>query len=261
MKHIIQIVSLLIVISISNLYSAKDFITNPTSSDGFGAQFQRIIASMVYADIKGKKWRYTPFVQMEHNYDNDPHFLEKKEQFVNIIGNYKLRKKDSIPIQGIAYHAFFDSNIQQCSQSSALKKYKQVFRANKNIHNYFNNNNFNIAIHIRRPNQHDTRKEGADTPDTYFFKTIQMLRTLYASKNPLFHIYSQGSPEQFELFKSSDTILCLNGPVEDAFLSMVLADALVTSQSSLSYTAALLSDGIIYYTPFWHKPLPNWVKI
>lgn len=33
-----------------------------------------------------------------------------------------------------------------------------------------------------------------------------------------------------------------------------LADILIISPSSLSYVAALISDGEIYYKPFWHKP-------
>jgi hypothetical protein len=42
---------------------------------------------------------------------------------------------------------------------------------------------------------------------------------------------------------------------------MVLADILVTGASSFSYTAGLLSEGIVYYIPFWHAPLPHWTPV
>ena len=58
-----------------------------------------------------------------------------------------------------------------------------------------------------------------------------------------------------------DIILHLNESVEDTFTAMVLADILVTSRSSFSYTAAILSEGIVYYMPFWHPPLPGWISV
>jgi len=33
------------------------------------------------------------------------------------------------------------------------------------------------------------------------------------------------------------------------------------SKSSFSYSAALLSTNIVYYIPFWHKTLDNWLTI
>ena len=50
----------------------------------------------------------------------------------------------------------------------------------------------------------------------------------------------------------------INESIEDTFTSLVLADVLVISKSSYSYIAGILSEGIVYYQPFWHSPLPNW---
>jgi len=50
----------------------------------------------------------------------------------------------------------------------------------------------------------------------------------------------------------------LNGDLEKTFHDMVTAKVLVTSKSSLSYAAALLSVNAIYYIPFWMKPLSRW---
>ena len=76
----------------------------------------------------------------------------------------------------------------------------------------------------------------------------------------LFHIYSQGEDKNFEVFKANDTIFHINEDIYSTFISMVVADILVTSASSLSYIAALISDGEIYYKKFWHNPRKEWIK-
>lgn len=244
----------------------KVIITNPRRSDGFGAQFQAIIAAAIYAELNKMDFLYTPFQSMEHNYNNDPDFLVKKESFINFIGNFDTLYEKGIPefpvVSDIDFKAFFDAHIIECAYSKTLQKIKAVFKKNKNIDNFFKNSAFNIAIHIRRPNTHDNRLEGADVPDAVFLKIINQLQNIYAEKNILFHIYSQGEVKDFKSFQNVPNIIFhLNETVEDTFLAMVLANVLVTSPSSLSYTAALLSDGEIFYIPFWHQPLPHWRSI
>jgi hypothetical protein len=235
-------------------------ITNPKLTDGFGAQFQAIISSVIYAELNNYRYVYTPFCSMEHNYFNDTEFLAKKEHLINFIGNFEINT-DTTTYSTTACKAFFDAHVSPCAQSVSLTKIKEIFRANKNSTNDFGNNNLNIVIHIRRHNQHDSRTLGTDTPDKFFMDMIKSLRTVYAKQNPLFHIHSQGNITDFNVFRAPDTVLHLNESIEDTFTAMVLADVLVISQSSFSYTAGLLSDGIVYYIPFWHSPLPHWSSI
>jgi hypothetical protein len=119
---------------------------------------------------------------------------------------------------------------------------------------------FNIAMHVRRPNPDDNRREGTDTPDSFYVNTINVLRnSIYKDRPVNIHIYSQGNEESFAIYQSlGNVILHLNESVEDTFTGMVYADALVTSRSSLSYVAALLSEGDVYYMRFWHPPLKHW---
>ena len=117
-------------------------------------------------------------------------------------------------------------------------------------------------MHVRRPNEEDDRVEGTNTPNEIYLRIIDHLRKTYELQHPLFHIYSQGEESSFkEVFNMSDIVLHLNKPIEVTFPSFVFADILVTSQSSFSYAAALISDHLIYYMPFWHPPLPlpNWI--
>lgn len=243
----------------------QEVFTNPTQSDGFGSQFQSIIAAVIYADLHHRPFVYTPFQSMEHNYDNDPYFIAKKEWLINFIGNFttinEINRSEYTIISGINYKSFVDKHADICARSKALQKVKNIFRANKNRADYFDNNHRHIVIHTRRPNAQDNRIAGTDIPDTLFLQIIEKLRACHAAKKPLFHIYSQGEQQNFEIFASPDVIIHLNDSVEDAFTAMVLADALVISPSSFSYAAALLSEGEIFYIPFWHNPLPHWVSI
>ena len=246
------------------LAQADEIVTNPHRTDGFGSQFQTIIYSVIYAELNNKQYCYTPFVEMEHNYDNDVDFIKKKEKLINFIDNFEINKDLSIQSirRDLDFIAFFEDNLIACANSSSLKKIKKNFLLNKYKEDYFNSKNLNIAVHIRRPNPHDSRILGTNAPDSVYIKIIDLLRELYSSKSPLFHIYSQGNVEAFNnIFNADDIVFHINESIEQSFTALVLADVLVTSTSSFSYTAGILSEGVVYYFPFWHPPLPNWIAI
>jgi len=249
-------------------------MTNPLRGDGFGAQFLTIIFSVIYAELNNLKYYYTPFINLEHNYDGDPDFIQKKETLINFIENFDLNRDPDLQNKVNANHVaryrentvnhlilFFNNNFTACINSNALKRIKYIFKANKTKSTYFDCDRFNIAVHIRRPNPHDSRLDGADTPDELFLNIIQFLSEKYASENPIFHIYSQGDVNQFKLiYNSNDIVFHINESVEDTFTSLVLADVLVTSRSDFSYTAGMISDGIIYSIPYWYPVLPHWIS-
>jgi hypothetical protein len=241
----------------------QEVITNPYREDGFGAQFQAIIYYAIYAELNDKKFVYTPFSIMEHNYNNDEAFLHEKEELINFIENFEVShdmgfQKKFLDFQTSYYH-FFENNLVSCSRSHTLKKIKAIFRENKLRQDYLDPESFNIVVHIRRPNPHDSRIEGADTPNEVYLKVIDELRNTYKAKQPIFHLHSQGNINNFEsIFNANDITLHLNESPEMTFCSMVFADVLVLSKSSFSYTAGILSEGSVYYMPFWHPPFPNW---
>lgn len=241
----------------------EQYVTNFERNDGFGGQFQSLIASVIYAELNAAKFVYTPFKVMAHNYDNDPDFIAKKEWLINFKGNFEINNGSykTLSLNHIDFIRFFEAHIVQCAHSQALKTMKKIFRANKDIKNYFDGRTFNIVLHVRRPNAHDTRIEGADAPDTLFLHVIHRLRVMYGAKSPMFHVFSQGSSENFKAFNAPDVQLHLNDSVEDSFTAMVLADVLVAAASSFSYVAGILSDGAVYYIPFWHTPLPGWISV
>ena len=125
-----------------------------------------------------------------------------------------------------------------------------------------------LAVHIRRPNCDDTRPNGGEEyTNHYYIKSLMTIRETYMKDNAdiriQYHIYSQGNEDKFADFIAHDIIgrdvmLHLNDSNEDTYLGMTLADILVTSASSYSYSAAFFCDGDIYYTKFWHKPCSWW---
>jgi hypothetical protein len=107
-------------------------------------------------------------------------------------------------------------------------------------------------LHLR-----NTPIPGTDIPNTVYIDIINNLKHSY--KNCKIHIYSQGDKKDFNF--DNNIILHLNENIEDTFTDLVYADLLVIAPSSFSYSAALLSNGIVYYTKSYHTPLPGWSMI
>jgi len=277
------------------------YITNISSSDGFGSQFHNIISYILIADVEGYQFIYTPMVSIEHNYNNDSDFIDRMEKLMNI--------KFFFPINDGTYHLnifiddvkrrYIDRDIHKFANAQSLQKIKDIFWKDKN-RDHYRNGSTNVAVHIRRPNLHDNRTYGTDIPNQQYLNVIDKIReTLMAkpsglvprgeistsdysnqlsnlvpkgniliqpqelvpkeNKNILFHIYSQGDIDNFIDFFSEDTILHLDESIENSFIGLVASDILVTSVSAFSYTAALLHDGVVYYMPFVHEPIAEWI--
>jgi len=181
--------------------------TFPIRGDGFGAQFQTIIQSIVIIETAGDNYVHTPIVCMEHNYDKDPNFLSKVEELMNVKDYYFI--KNNKPIEQIVFGSIigrFEENIDYYISSQSMTNLKLIFRNNKK--NYYDNyiNNINVAVHIRRPNCYDNRIEGTDTPDSYYIDIINKIREKYknSNKKPIFHIYSQGKECDFNSYINYD---------------------------------------------------------
>tara|TARA_B100001540_G_C15812121_1_gene645106 strand:+ start:1970 stop:2740 length:771 start_codon:yes stop_codon:yes gene_type:complete len=233
--------------------------------DGFGAQYQQLITAYVVCNIHNERFVYTPREKMEHNYDNDPDFLKQIEDLMNIKNNIENNTNNSAKILDYAQlRQWFEGNIDNACNSEYFKQIRSYFWQNKE-RNIFKNDKINVAVHIRRKNQHDVllghndSVGGRATSDSYYLNIMKIIREKYKDKNLLFHIYSQGNTENFKKYKSGDVKFHINEDICKTFIGLVSADILVTSASSFSYTAALLSDGKIYYKKFWHNPRKHWI--
>ena len=267
-----------------------DYLTI-TAIDGFGSQYQKIIESYIFCKMNNLNFAYTPLNVVEHNYDNDPSFNIKLEKLMNIKDNI-INVNDSMNINYIEYsiqiHKNFSENIDMYCNSVHMQYIKDCFWKNKEKdfftpfriedaqsnrsnpfisapeggilnENWCKNGKTNISIHIRRENVCDRGQAGdrVTTPNEYYLNIMNNIRQQYT--NTQFHIYSQGDIEQFNDLDKADVIFHLNEDIYTTFIGLVAANILVTSPSSLSYTAAMLSDGIVYYRSFWHSPRKEWI--
>lgn len=241
----------------------KKYLYSPEKNDGFGAQYQCIIFTILCAEFNNKEFVYKDIKTICHNYDNNENHVKKLVDFMNLKNNY-------LNINDININDIFESNIDDIycvvenniniytSNNSSMNKIKKCFWENKDK-NHFKNDKINIAVHIRRPNKIDIElNNNRNISDDYYLKIINLIRNDKKDKELLFHIYSQGSIENFECYKNNDVVLHIDEEITSTFTGLVAADKLVTSASSFSYTAALLTDGEVYYLPFWHKPKKEW---
>jgi hypothetical protein len=247
-------------------------ITNVSLSDGFGSQYQHIISCILICIHKKYTFIYTPIQKMEHNYNNDPHFIENIEEFMNLrkffttIEESSEEEKKNMRVFGMDAKYEIDRHVDTYANENALYIIRYMFWENKNKNAIFNHKYTNVVIHIRRHNMHDNRIEGTNTPSHIYMNIIRKIREENPDKKLLFHIHSQGEEHEFEMFRQNngtgeahDIILYLNCDLRESFLQMCAADILVISASSFSYIAAFICEGTVYYIPFWHRPRNTWI--
>jgi len=116
---------------------------------------------------------------------------------------------------------------------------------------------FNIAVHIRAGdimnNEKLINKRFLDI--NYFIKTInESLSIIKTPKKKKIHIFSESKLDSFSKLTNFKNIkFCHNLNQYKTFLHFVYADLLITSKSSFSYKAALISKGIkVSPKNFWH---------
>ena len=239
------------------------YYTPNESYDGFGAQYQRRIQTYIYCNMNNLNFAYNPLRIVEHNYDNDNNYNDKLENLMNLKDNI-TNINDNINYESLNYGLivmpFFEKNIDICCKSEHMNFIKECFWKNKNK-NFFNNNKFNVAIHIRRANHADKGLAGdrATTPNSYYLNIMNNIRNKHKDKDILFHIYSQGNIRNFIDLANDNVMFYINYDIIETFKGLVSAEALVTSPSSLSYVAGLISNGEIYYKKFWHNPKSSWI--
>ena len=268
----------------------KRYYSTIPFDDGLGAQFQRFAWTCIYAEeCEESTFIYRSPEKMAHNYTGEPNYIEKLETLMNMkphYMNYNEARADKT-IDEILTPDFYDifnyveRNIDKCMKSESMARIKKYYWQNKDSvrdrprlyripegdHTYTHH----LAAHIRRPNCDDTRPNGGEEyTNEYYIKSLLTIREKYlkqdSSNRIQFHIYSQGTEDKFANISGHeilgpDIMMHINDSNEDTYLAMTMADILVTSASSYSYSAAFFCNGDIFYTEFWHKPCSWWNKL
>jgi hypothetical protein len=231
-------------------------------SDGFGAQYQSIIETILYCRNNNMDYLYSPFVSVEHNYDNDPTFCDKLENLMNLKDNIQNNNTQLHTTELGISHVFnaVEPWLDFYCNSDTMSFIKECFWKNKD-RDHFKNNKFNVAVQIRRENAHDRgcAWDRITTPNNYYLDVMNIIREKYKHTPIQFHIYSHGDINNFTELIQDDVEMHIDEDLISTFIGLVAADILITSTSSFSYVAALLSDGIVYYKQFWHPPKKAWI--
>ncbi len=262
------------------------FITCAGRDDGAGAQIHGVLSTVLYAHENQIKYVHTPFQKISHNYDNDLDWEKNWENFINLGANQLFI--DEIDLQDLNIVRFNLNDrihiepkeqtlyvVPHCHDgdwdpNKYLKLTSEIYynfnNSSYKIHSYFDPNKLNIAVHLRRGDVKINNIYFPRYTDNSVYRNIitqigGIMTEISLDPEIVFHIYSEGSTEEFsDLYNyEKSIILHINESPFTTFHHMVFADILVTSKSSFSYSAALLSRGIKIYIPFWHRSLHDWI--
>jgi hypothetical protein len=256
------------------------FSSVPNPGAGIGHQMANWIAGYWFAQQFGLKFAHIPFsnakwedflgfgryeVQVDNlvkNFDFKkvllPLFDEHNQPEVNLIRSILL----SYQGQNVVFITEQDQFYRdQFGVQNGLQE--KFFTAPSRINDrlIFSNENFNIAIHVRRGDIINTVGAVNENlnmrfqQNDYFIKVLSsVISELKVDRPVMIYLFSQGEANDFKDFKNFNNIFfCLDMSAMDSFLHMVKADLLITSKSSFSYKPALLSKGIkVCPEKFWH---------
>ena len=258
-----------------NLY----FAARPNPGAGIGHQIANWIAGYWFAKVFGLHFAHIPFcsdrweeflgfyqderlmIDLKHNgykivrlqkFDEDNQ--KERERIETIIASYAGQKVVFLAEQDQFYRDQFGvmDEIQKKFYSASARSKDRLI---------FNNDSYNIALHVRRGDiMEDTNKSKSNIEmryqgNKYFFQALKTaIEYLKDKENVQIYLFSQGKVKDFPEFAGIDNLhFCLDMNAKDSFLHMVYADALITSKSSFSYKPALLNRGIKFCpSNFWH---------
>lgn len=207
------------------------YVTSHGRNDGLGMQVIQAMSTFAYARRHNLTYVHTPM-----RYPCGDEFFG--------FGKDELTKVDD----WVMSCAWINRDAERWE--GLLDLFKEKYRSVPK-ECYYDPSRINVAIHVRRG---DVRRGYRFTENE---SILAIYRQLAAREDCNFHLFSQGEPEDFRAFEGAELYLD-----EDLFLTfhhMVMADVLVMAKSSLSYTAAMLSDGVKIYEPFFFPPLDGWL--
>jgi len=245
------------------------YVSTEPRLDGFGAQFQNIVFDILFTYTMTPHVHYVfpsniDRMKFEHNYTNDPGFSDRLIRYMNLDTHFS-KKDETAPIRrynGIDNYAFCEANLTRLLETAVFKRVQRLFFEGK--HTPYDAAFYNVAVHVRKYSADDMRiHRRKNESDSYYIGIMRFITAKYKGHKPIrFHIYSQGNATtefaEYTKYSPTTVVMHLNQSVEDTFNGLVFADSLVTSASSFSYVAAMLTRGTVFYKKFWHKPSTRW---
>ena len=237
----------------------KKYYTIKTQTyDGFGAQYHAIMSGIAYAAHENLEYIHTPLEALGSQHGGN---AQELNTFIGIPTGTPPKNMDEMKQEPYSEIVHLSKNPSEYYTKSVVDKIRKYYYGSKKP----NISPPDIAIHIRRGDvtreKNRSEVEGPFGGNRYvdnseYKHIIAMLEREYPEYN--ITIFSQGSEGDFADLASNKVRFSLNEDLTSTFHSLVRAKVLVTSISSLSYSAAILNENTIYYMDFWHRPLDHW---
>ena len=128
---------------------------------------------------------HNPIEASEHNDDNTQEYIDELNSIMNMhSGDLPLYKDHPYAMEvHYTFQKIMDymekvTNRSLAVRSNYMLELKGMFWKNKDK-NFFKNDKFNVALHVRSPNKNDSRTAGADTVDD--FRNLSRQRYCFSS--------------------------------------------------------------------------------
>lgn len=239
--------------------------------EGIGSVAQWVLRTIAVSNLLNYDFYFEGFKNINHyQHENINPFIWDKNfnEFFN-FDYFSNKNKNNIEFNitnASQIEQIFENNLIKIFNDKILIKLKNDLRFENNI---FNKEKINIALHIRIFNSMDNDLWSAReyfSPSNekayYYSNIIKKIEDAFPERKLDFYIYSQGDLENFNIFKVSNDknnmYLKINETTLSSLYHMINADIFVASNSSFSYIAHLLSNGIsIFRDNFYHGLYPN----
>ena len=253
-------------------------LTITGKTDGFGAQLQAQMSGIAFAHRHGKQYVHTP---MGPKMDFELHGgAETSAACMDAFGGmaaWSTRMEDvEEPSRRFVEAREFVAEVHNASSAELGAYYSEEVRGllrdkyevspKPELPECCGDGASYVALHVRRGDVTAEAHPRRHTPNA----TLDAVVIALASRHPNVPIvvFSQGGPAEFDSLlaaaPTADVRLCLDADVRQTFQALVAAPFLFVAKSSFSYSAALLSRGVVYadlLEEWWHQPLPCWNRL
>ncbi len=252
--------------------------------DGGGAQLLRQLSTIAFTNAFGFRYIHTPLTSVAHNYNNDPTWVDKWENFFQLseFSDTKIEGKpvfqpfkSSIDLTPALiknnqaetdqfyrvydFHSFLNRNIDYYENIRLKLRENYIRKRTPNL--LFDENILNVAIHVRRGDINEKNYTGRFTSAEKLKRVIQQIEAVLGSNNYKISIFCSEKQSDLEKLESNHIQNIYHFDIFEVLDHLIGADVLVNSKSTVSYIPAIINQGAIVYEPYWHKPLKDWLNM